>query len=301
MAGSRTGSLLPSGSSRSDGRGSRANLCYTLLRPGEPQELVPDGAVALRGCSTHGAALPRGGMVTWEEERSLFSCPGCRGDPWVPVGPCIPVAAGQMCRAAAVLLGWKRQKQLHRAPCQDTPGTVLRVSASGATILSPCSCPAPPPPKLALALPLAPNRLYWKQGGQMLCSDCSASAPPSPAALSPFPWGLPCPRPPVPATGADHGPRDELGLRLRSQGPVGLGVHRGPQPRCCRASSALGRAGESSQPEPGPHHSPQPLLPHWGEGCSQESSYGAQTHTPPCAPVLFSPQTHTTYELYPLR
>lgn len=194
MAGSRTGSLLPSGSSRSDGRGSRANLCYTLLRPGEPQELVPDGAVALRGCSTHGAALPRGGMVTWEEERSLFSCPGCRGDPWVPVGPCIPVAAGQMCRVAAVLLGWKRQKQLHCAPCQDTPGTVLRVSASGATILSPCSCPAPPPPQAGFGLTSCPKQAVLEAGGADAVLRLLCLSPPLPCSTQPLPLGSALPQ-----------------------------------------------------------------------------------------------------------
>lgn len=292
MAGSRTGSLLPSGSSRSDRRGSRANLCYTLLRPGEPQELVPDGAVALRGCSTHGAALPRGGMVTWEEERSLFSCPGCRGDPWVPVGPCIPVAAGQMCRAAAVLLGWKRQKQLHRAPCQDTPGTVLRVSASGATILSPCSCPAPPPPSWLWPYLLPQTGCTGSRGGRC-CAQTALPQPPPPLQHSAPSPGV-CPAPgllsqPQELTMAP-GTSSVSGSAPRAL--WGWGCTEGPSPGAVGRVQPWAGQGRAPSLNLAPTTAPSPSC-HTGVKAAARNPAMGHRHTHPHVPQSFFPPKHT--------
>lgn len=295
MAG-RTGSLLPSGSSRSDRRRSRANLCYTLLRPGEPQEPVPDGVVALCGCSTHGAALPRGGMVTWEEERSLFSCPGCRGDPWVPVGPCIPAAAGQMCRAAAVLLGCKRQKQLHRAPCQDTPGTVPRVLASGATILSPLFLPcAPPAPSWLWPYLLPQPGCAGSRGADAVLRLLCLSPPPPLQHSAPSPGVCPAP--------ALLSQPQELTMTpgtssVSGSAPRALwdqGCTEGPSPGAVGRVQPWAGQGRAPSRSLAPTTAPSPSC-HTGVKAAARNPAMGHRHTPPhppmCPSPFFPPNTH---------
>lgn len=109
MAGNRPGS---------DGR-IPGNLCYLLLRPGEPraQPSVP-------GCSTR---QPR---LLGREKRGQGGQGnvGYLGDPasqpltgsQIPMGCCSLMATGQMFEAPAVLWGRKQQQQLQRDP-RDLP------------------------------------------------------------------------------------------------------------------------------------------------------------------------------------